>query len=219
MEHRKTLLLRVSGDGPTANNRARRRAGPSSGPSGMTALLLMLALLISLLTLCTVVANKDMVSAKMNSLRVGFQQQPLPTQPAPASAQLKRTVDASTTRQELLSKLQNKIADLKATVKDMRVNKRLVMPWNPEAVAMTKQLQAATRCYLQLLHGDINKRIILLLSLQFPDVMLQQHEWLREETEQFQNVSLFVELAPMRLLPHATHTVRFTLLYMGWIIL
>lgn len=119
--------------------------------------------------------------------------------------------DAKAAHTIATDRLLHEVNRLKNVVHDMRIRKKLVMPRDPRALAMTAQLQAATRCYLSMVYGEIDRRMILAMELEFPEEMLAAHQWLRQEQDAGKgHITLFIETAPMTLLPHATFTASTT---------
>lgn len=97
------------------------------------------------------------------------------------------------------------INELKALVKEIR-SKKVVMPVDPIAINLTTTLQNVTRCYLLSRYGGQN-RYIISMELKFPKVMLDSIQQLQYWTSNTSVLTVFVELAPLTLLPHSFHTV------------
>ena len=81
------------------------------------------------------------------------------------------------------------------------------MPVDPGALVLTDRLQEATRCYLRLAYGHLEEPILVKIDLKFPKIMMDSDMFLQSVTERDGVVSLYVELAPMELLPHSVFTV------------
>ena len=101
----------------------------------------------------------------------------------------------------------NKISDLKLEVRKLRSSKKVLMPVDPGAVALTTALQDATRCYLMHNYPEYHLPLNLAIELQFPSHMLSADEWLNASTGGNGIITLYVELAPYLLLPHAVFTI------------
>jgi hypothetical protein len=101
----------------------------------------------------------------------------------------------------------NKISDLKLEVRKLRSSKKVLMPVDPGAVALTTALQDTTRCYLMHNYPEYHSPLNLAIELQFPSHMLSADEWLNATTGGNGIITLYVELAPYLLLPHAVFTI------------
>lgn len=106
-------------------------------------------------------------------------------------------------QQQLLSHL---LAS-KDFVRSLRRSK-VIMAWNETARNATHQLQDITRCYLMSQYGRVPHHNLLAMTLRFPDAMIDNDVTLRTCVTPSQTRTVFIELAPMMMLPHAFYTVR-----------
>ena len=217
MEQRKGSLL-AHVPGPDAVASITRRDRSKDSPKGLGFLLVVIGLTLTVLSILTLVANKDVLVHKSAATRAATSSKALrvaidASRPAPRTnsrSNENTNTPLSLAFDEVSQLLMNHVNTLKKEVKVLRSEKHLVMPWDPVGLEMTGKLQTATRCYLAQIYGNIDKRIVIAMSLKFPEEMLKAHTWLQSETSASGNLTLLIELAPMSLLPHATFTVRLT---------
>ena len=84
------------------------------------------------------------------------------------------------------------------------------MPVHPEAIKLTSKLQNATRCYLLISlneSADHQAPHVLSIQLQFPACMIEANSWLGNSSSNTGLHTLYVELAPVMLLPCAVYTI------------
>jgi hypothetical protein len=98
----------------------------------------------------------------------------------------------------------------KEFVRTLRKSK-VIMAWNETAIRATSQLQDITRCYLLSQYGQSSRQNLLALTLKFPRVMIDSDATLKGCVTSSDTQTLFIELAPMMMLPHAFYTVPFCL--------
>ena len=121
------------------------------------------------------------------------------------------------------------ISKLKERVRKLRSSKKVLMPVDLGAIALTTALQNATRCYLMhtlaeyfptspqksspgttsslLSSNQPQQRLNLAIQLKFPLHMIAADIWLHSITEGSGVITLYVELVPPLLLPHAFFTI------------
>ena len=69
------------------------------------------------------------------------------------------------------------------------------------------KLQETTRCMLSLQYGHLTEPLLVEMKLGFPAVMMDKDELLRSSFINSDGVTLYLELAPMFLLPHSVFSV------------
>jgi hypothetical protein len=114
------------------------------------------------------------------------------------------------------------ISILKDRVRKLRSSKKVLMPVDPGAVTLTTTLQNATRCYLMhtlpayfptplsaaaIASSNFLPPLNLAIKLKFPAHMTAIDQWLHSATNGSGIITLYVELAPALLLPHAVFTI------------
>jgi hypothetical protein len=109
-------------------------------------------------------------------------------------------------QQQLLSHL---LAS-KDFVRSLRGSK-VIMAWNETARRATRQLQDVTRCYLLSQYGQAPHHNLLAMTLKFPKIMIENDATLQTCVTTSDTRTLFIELAPMMMLPHAFYTVPLSL--------
>jgi hypothetical protein len=71
-----------------------------------------------------------------------------------------------------------------------------------------KELQDATRCMLSLQYGHLTEPLLVEMKLGFPSVMMEKDQLLRSSFINGDGVNVYLQLAPMALLPHSVFAVR-----------
>lgn len=81
------------------------------------------------------------------------------------------------------------------------------MSRNETAIQAMKELQEITRCYLLSKYGKAHPTNLIAMKIQFPSVMIEANPHLRDCLTSQNTRTVFIELAPMMMLPHAFYTV------------
>jgi hypothetical protein len=109
-------------------------------------------------------------------------------------------------RQSLLRQL----SASKEVVKSIRRTK-VLMSVNKTARRLTAELQEITRCYLLSQYGRGRGQVpldqLIAMELAFPQVMIDVDPSLAACVSSGRTRTIFIELAPMMMLPHAFHAV------------
>jgi hypothetical protein len=116
------------------------------------------------------------------------------------------TLENDLLRQSLLRQL----SASKEVVRSVRRTK-VLMSVNETARRLTAELQEITRCYLISQYGRGKGRVppdqLIAMELAFPQVMIDADPSLAACVSSQRTRTVFIELAPMMMLPHAFHAV------------